>query len=78
MNNFFSLIFGVIQISLYLELAFMNLSMWWLAIKSTMRSMQGSRKMSFKKALFKSMKLTHILHLPFGFFTSTTSDNQSG
>lgn len=39
--------------------------------------MRGSGKLSFGKALFRSVKLMNILHFPFDFFTNNMLDSYS-
>ena len=40
-------------------------------VVSTSLSILGNGKLSFGQALFKSVKSTQVLHLPFGFLTRT-------
>lgn len=47
-------------------------------VESAIMSMCGCEKLFFKHALFRSMKSTHIRHLPLHFLTITTFDSHFG
>jgi len=49
-----------------------------LDVESTKRSIRGNGKLSFEQALLRSVKPTHILHLPLDFWTNGTLANHSG
>ncbi|CAL9222653.1 unnamed protein product, partial [Arabidopsis halleri] len=59
------------RIWLYPAKASMNDSNLFPAVASTKRSMCGSGKLSLGQALFRSVKSTQTLHLPFFFLTTT-------
>ena len=47
----------------------MKLNNVYLEVASTSWSILGKGKLSFGQTLFKSVKSTQVLHLPFGFLT---------
>ena len=47
-------------------------------VASTSWSILGSGKLSLGQALFKSVKSTQVLYLPFGFLTRTGFASQEG
>jgi hypothetical protein len=67
-----------LRIWLYPEMVFMELSDLYPEVESTGASMRGRGKLSLGQALLRSVKSTHILHLPLDFFIRTTLVNQSG
>ena len=56
----------------------MKLRSLWPAVASTMRSIRGRGKLSFRHALLIFVKLMQSHHLPFAFLTRTTLANHSG
>jgi hypothetical protein len=56
----------------------MKLSNSYPEVESTNASMRGRGKLSLGQALLRSVKSTHILHLPLDLFTRTTLASQSG
>ena len=56
----------------------MKLRSSWPAVASTMRSIRGRGKLSFRHARLMSVKSMQSRHLSFAFFTSTTLVNHSG
>jgi hypothetical protein len=63
---------------LYPEKASIKVSNLCPAVESTNWSIRGRGKLSFGQALLRSVKSTHIPHLPLAFFTMTTLASQSG
>ena len=58
---------SAIRIWLYPEKASIKESIAYPTVESTRRSTAGREKLSFGQALFRSVKSTHICHLPFVF-----------
>ena len=56
----------------------MKLRSSWPAVASTIRSIRGRGKLSFRQAQLTSVKSMQSHHFPFAFFTRTTLANQSG
>ena len=56
----------------------MKLRSSWPDVASTMRSILGKGKLSFRHALLMSVKSIQSHHLPFAFLTRTTLANHSG
>ena len=56
----------------------MKLRSSWPAVASTIRSIRGKGKLSFRQALLISMKSMQSRHFSFAFLTRTTLANQSG
>ena len=78
MNVVLHLSLGCIRIWLYLEKASRKLGSLQLDALSTKASMMCNGYESFGQALFKFVKLTHILHLPLAFLTNTMLASHSG
>ena len=55
----------------------MKLRSSWPAVASTMRSIRGRGKLSFRQAWLTSVKSMQSHHFPFAFLTRTTLANQS-
>ena len=78
MNAILHLSLGCIRIWLYPEKASRKLRSLQPDALSTKASILDNGYESFEQALFKSVKSTHILHLPLSFLTNTTLASHSG